>query len=243
MQTSHSAKQIASHLFCLVEGNPKTPRKHYSYFLIHPEGNILFHPLKRTSVLKRHEGLFAEHGGIRLQLLTHGAEASASCEWIHQRFGAGLYFHSSDAPPVARKTPCPVAYAFSSGHRVVDGLDAIPLAGHTLGFTAYKLSTSNATFLFIGDFLTPTNDEWTARVRKPLMQVGIANLKSLKKVSFSAALPNMSKGAATPPFNLSATERSCAIDSAIARLTKTPKALGRTARGRSPISVNLKSKL
>ena len=67
MQTSHSGKQIASHLFCLLEENPKTPLKHYSYFLIHPEGNILFHPLKRTSVLKRHEALFAEHGGIRLQ--------------------------------------------------------------------------------------------------------------------------------------------------------------------------------
>ena len=234
MQTSHSGKQIASHLFCLVEENPKTPIKHYSYFLIHPEGNILFHPLKGTAVLKRHEALFAEHGGIRLQLLTHGAEASASCEWIHQRFGAGLYFHSSDAPDVARKTRCPVAHAFSSGHRVVDGLDAIPLSGHTLGFTSYRLSTSKTTFLFTGDFLTLRDDEWSARVRKPLMQVGIANLNALKKVSFSAALPNMSKGAATPPFNLSATERIRAVDSAIARLAKTPIKLRRTARGRSP---------
>jgi hypothetical protein len=184
--------------------------------------------------LKRHEGLFAEHGGIRLQLLTHGAEASASCEWIHQRSGAGLYFHTSDAPQVARKTRSPIAHAFSSAHRVVDGLDAIPLSGHTVGFTAYKLSSSKATFLFTGDFRTPANDEWTAKVSKLLMQVGIANLNALKKVSFSAALPNMSKGAATPPFNLSATERSRAIDSAIARLTKTAKELGRTANGRSP---------
>jgi glyoxylase-like metal-dependent hydrolase (beta-lactamase superfamily II) len=234
VQTSHSGRQIASDLFGLVEENPKTRRKHYSYFLIHPEGNILFHPLKITSVLKRHEALFAERGGIRLQLLTHGAEASASCEWIHQKFGASLYFHSSDAPQVARKTRCPVAYGFSSGHRVVDGLDAIPLSGHTVGFTAYKLSTSNTTFLFIGDFLTLANEEWTAKVSKPLMQVGIANLNALKRVSFRAALPNMSKGAATPPFNLSATERRCAIDSAIARLTKTTKELGRTAKGRSP---------
>lgn len=234
MQTSHSGKQIASHLFCLVEENPKTPLKHYSYFLIHPEGNILFHPLKKTSALKRHEALFAEHGGIGLQLLTHGAEASASCEWIHQRFGAGLYFHSSDAPHVARKTRCPIAHAFLSGHRVVDGLDAIPLSGHTLGFTAYRLSTSNGTFLFTGDFLTLRNDEWTARVRKLLMKVGIANLNALKDISFSAVLPNMSKGPAIPPFNLSATERSCAIDSSIARLTKTPKELRRTVRGRSP---------
>jgi glyoxylase-like metal-dependent hydrolase (beta-lactamase superfamily II) len=217
----------------LVEGNPKTSRKHYSYFLIHPEGNILFHPLKGASALKRHEALFAKHGGIGLQLLTHGAEASASCEWIHHRFGAGLYFHTADAPRVARKTRCAVAHAFSSGHRVVDGLDAIPLPGHTPGFTAYKLSTSKATFLFAGDFLMPADDEWTVRVSKPLMQVGIANLNALKKISFTAVLPNMSKGAATPPFNLSETERRCAIDSAIAGLTKTPKKLGRTARRKS----------
>lgn len=139
---STPGSKILSRLFCLVEGNPKTPLKHYSYFLIHPEGNILFHPLKKTSVLKRHEALFAEHGGIRLQLLTHDTEAPSSCEWIHQRFGAGLYFHSSDAPHVARKSRCPIAHAFSSGHRVVDGLDAIPLSRHILGFTAYKLSTS-----------------------------------------------------------------------------------------------------
>lgn len=124
---------------------------------------------------------------------------------------------------LARKTRRPIAHAFSSGHRVVDGLDAIPLSGHTLGFTANKLSTSEATFLFTGDFLTLTNDEWTANVHKLLMQVGIANLNALKDISFSAVLPNMSKGPATPPFNLTAAERICAMDSAIARLTKTPK--------------------
>ena len=102
--------------FCLTEENPKTALKHYWYFLVRPEGNILFHPLKKTSLLKQHEPLFVERGGIKLQLLTHDAEASPSCEWVHERFGAGLYFHSLDAPQVARKTKCPVTFAFSSRH-------------------------------------------------------------------------------------------------------------------------------
>lgn len=222
--------QIAPGLFCLVEGTSKASLTHYSYFWIHPEGNILFHPLKKTSVLKRHEALFAEHGGIRLQLLTHDAEASASCEWLHQRFGAGLYLHGSDAPRIARKTRCPIAHLFSAGHRVVGGLDAIPLSGHTLGFTAYKLSTSEATFLFTGDFLTLRNDEWTARVNKLLMPVGIANLNALKNISFSAVLPNMSKGPAIAPFHLTKAERVSAVDSAIARLTKKSKQVPRPAK-------------
>src|SRR5215472_7645483 len=182
---------LVDRLFCLTEENPKSELKHYSYFLVRPEGNLLFHPLKKMTLLKRHESFFAEWGGIALQILTHDAEASSSCEWIHQRFGAGLYFHSSDTPHVARKTKCPIAHAFSSAHRVFDGLEAIPLTGHTLGFTAYRLTTPNAIFLFTGDSLTPTNDGWVANVYKLLMQVGIANLNAMKSFSFDAVLPNM----------------------------------------------------
>ena len=213
--------EIGQGLFCLSESNPKTGLSHYSYFLKRDGGNLLFHPLKKTSQLKNHAALFARHGGIKLQVLTHDAEASASCEWVHQRFGAGLYFHASDAPHVARKTRCPIAHAFSSGHRVFDGLDAIPLSGHTLGFTAYKLSTTEATYLFIGDFLVPKSGAWTAKIRKLLMPVGIANLNLLKTLDFDFLLPNGSKGPERPPFVLAPAERERAIDAAIAGLMKT----------------------
>jgi hypothetical protein len=76
------------------------------------------------------------------------------------------------------------------------------------------------TFLFTGDFLSPTADGWVARVHKLLRPVGIANLNALKETSFDAVLPNMSRGPGTPPFNLSAKERRSAVDIAIARLTK-----------------------
>ena len=223
MRPTPARTQVTERLFCLTEENPKTALKHYSYFLVRPEGNILFHPLKKTSLLKQHEPLFVECGGIKLQLLTHDAEASPSCEWVHQRFGAGLYFHSSDAPQVTRKTNCPVTFAFSSRHHVYNGLEAIPLTGHTLGFSAYKLTTPNATFLFTGDFLTRAEHGWIANVHKLLMQVGIANLDALKTSAFDAVLPNVSKGHAAPPFYLSPDERLRAIDGAIARLTKNPR--------------------
>ncbi len=232
MQNSGAGK-ITSRLFCLVDENAKAPLKHYSYFLIHPEGNVLFHALKKASLLKRHEALFAAHGGIKLQLLTHDAEASAACEWIHQRFGAGLYVHASDAPTAAHRTRCPIAHAFSSGHRVFDDLEAIPLSGHTLGFTAYRLSTSKATFLFSGDFLFPANDEWRARVHKLLTPVGIANLNALKDIAFSAILPNASRGPAAPPFKLTAAERVEAIEGAIAGVARTAKARNRKSVGRA----------
>ena len=193
---------------------------HHSYFLVHPEGNMLFHPLKKTALLKKQDALFEEHGGIRLQILTHDAEASASCQWINERFGAGIYVHSSDARNLAARTRCPVAQVFSARHRVADGLEAIPLSGHTLGFTAYRLELPEATFLFSGDFLSPIAGGWVARVYKLLMPVGVANLNSLKNISFDAILPNMSKGPGMPPFSLSAKEREGAIDAAIARLTK-----------------------
>ena len=212
--------QITEGLFCLADESSRTALRHYSYFLVHRAGNLLFHPLKKTSLLKRHEALFAEHDGVKLQVLTHDAEASSSCEWIHDRFGAGLYLHDSDAPQVKRKTKCPIAHTFPSGHRIYDGLDAIPLTGHTLGFTAYKLATPGITFLLTGDFLTPAGEGWIANVYKLLLPVGIANLKALKDTSFDAVLPNISKGLGMPPFKLTASERIRAIDQAIAGLTK-----------------------
>jgi len=225
--TSNPAVRIAEGLFCLNEENPGSGLKHYSYLLLHPQGNLLFHPLKKTAVLKRHESWLAEHGGIKLLMLTHDAEASASCDWLNQRFGAELYFHSSDSRHVTHKTRCPIAHAFSSGHQVFQGLDAIPLTGHTLGFTAYKLLTPGETFLFTGDFLSPANEAWVAKVHKLLMPVGIANLNALKDLEFDAMLPNMSKGQATPPFRLTASQRVVAIDSAVSKLTKKSKVKGR----------------
>jgi glyoxylase-like metal-dependent hydrolase (beta-lactamase superfamily II) len=213
-------KKLAEGLFCIVEKGSKTSRDHYSYFLVHSEGNLLFHPLKKSGLLKKQERLFAEHGGIKLQVLTHDAEASPSCEWINDRFGAAIYVHSSDFPRVTRKTRCPIAHAFSTGHQVVGGVDAIPLTGHTLGFTAYRVATPEVTFLITGDFLSPNADGWVARVRKPLTPIGVANLRTLKNISFDALLPNMSKGAGMPPSVLSTAERDRAIDGAISRLAK-----------------------
>src|SRR5215469_714159 len=163
--------QISDRLFCLTEAVPKSMIKHYSYFLARPAGNLLFHPLKKTSLLKRFENWFAESGGIALQVLTHDAEASKSCDWMYQRFRAGLYLHASDLPNVVRKSTCPVAKAFSSGHRLDDEVEAIPLSGHTLGFTAFRIKTPSGVFLLTGDFLVPTRAGWTANVYKLLMPV------------------------------------------------------------------------
>jgi len=116
-----------------------------------------------------------------------------------------------------------MTFAFSSRHHVYNGLEAIPLTGHTLGFSAYKLTTPDATFLFTGDFLTRAEHGWIANVHKLLMQAGIANLDALKTSAFDAVLPNVSKGHAAPPFYLSPDERLRAIDGAIARLTKNPR--------------------
>lgn len=211
--------KIAEGFFCLSESNLKTGLSHYSYFLKRDGGNLLFHPLKKTSELKKYAALFEEHGGIKLQLLTHDAEASASCEWVQQCYGAGLYFHVADTPHLKQKTKCPISTAFSARHQLDDGIEAIPLSGHTLGFTAYRLVTERV-FLFIGDFLVPKRGKWTANVRKLLMPVGIANLNLLKTLDFDYLLPNKSKGPERPPFALAPAERESSIDAAIAGLMK-----------------------
>lgn len=219
--------RITSDLFCLSESKPGNGPRHYSYFLKRDGGNLLFHPLKKTSELRKSAELFDGHGGIKLQILTHGAEASSTCEWIHQRYGAGLYFHHADKPHVLRKTKCPIATAFATGHQVDEGLEAVPLSGHTLGFTAYRLISPSGVFLFIGDFLVPKEGVWIANVYKLLMPVGIANLNELKRIGFDYLLPNKSKGPGQPPFKMGPAERESTIDDAISRLAGSTAAKGR----------------
>jgi len=177
--------------------------------------SLLFHPLKKTAELKKCSRLFDENGGIRLQLLTHDAEASSSCDWIHERYGAGLYFNAADTPHMVRKSACPIANSFSAAHRISDALEAIPLTGHTFGFTAYRLAHPEGVFLFIGDFLVPKGGVWVANVYKLLMPVGIENLKLLKEIEFDFLLPNESKGLLQSPFTLVGSSRGTAIDHAI----------------------------
>jgi glyoxylase-like metal-dependent hydrolase (beta-lactamase superfamily II) len=206
---------VADGLHCISETNPKTGLSHYTYFLKHGSGNLIFHPLKKTAELKKCARLFDESGGIKLQLLTHDAEASSSCDWVHERYGAGLYLNAADTPHLVRKTRCPIAKVFSGAHRISDDLEAIPLTGHTLGFTAFRLVRRDRVFLFIGDFLVPRAGLWVANVRKVLMPAGIENLKLLKKLEFDFLLPNKSKGPLQPPFRLVGSSRETAIDKAI----------------------------
>ncbi len=49
------------------------------------------------------------NGGVKLQLLKHDAEVSSSCDWICERFGAGLYRNAPDTPYLVRKSACPIA--------------------------------------------------------------------------------------------------------------------------------------
>lgn len=159
--------------------------------------------------------LFDDSGGVKLQLLTHDAEASSSCDWIYDRYGAGLYFNAADTPHLVLKSACPIANAFSGAHRISEELDAIPLTGHTLGFTAYRLIHRDGVFLFIGDFLVPKGRTWVANVYKLLLPVGIESLKLLNKLEFDFLLPNESKGQLQPPFKLVGSSRDAAIGNAI----------------------------
>ena len=215
--------KIADGLHCISETNPKTGLSHYSYFLKCDSGNLLFHPLKKTAELEKCSRLFDENGGVKLQLLTHDAEASSSCDWIHERYGAGLYFNAADTPHLVRKSACPIANAFSGAHRISDAIEAIPLTGHTLGFTAYRLVHLDGVFLFIGDFLVPKVGVWAANIYKLLMPIGIENLKLLKRLEFDFLLPNKSKGSPQPPFKLVGSDREAAINDAILALERKQK--------------------
>jgi glyoxylase-like metal-dependent hydrolase (beta-lactamase superfamily II) len=164
----------------------------YCYFLVRAEGNLLFQGPDEKSFYESHRSFFEEHGGIALQVLTHGPEASPVNAAVAESFDAPLYAHEWDRPEIEKKSGLALDHAFSERHALPGrGVEAIPLPGHTLGFTAYRVEAGGTRFLLLADLLVRNKKRWRAKVNKLLRDHGIASLGTVRGLDVEVMLPNM----------------------------------------------------
>ena len=180
--------------------NPKNGRKRFCYFLKQKAGNVLFHGPDSKRFYADHGAFFEDSGGIRHHVFTHGSETSPECKIPEENWGTTNWLSTRDVPYLRKSSqglefrPPPLK------GRWIPNLKAVPLPGHSPGFTGYLVKRPDRTYLIIGDFINPAGKglPWRARVPHPLLhQPGLASLATVGKLKFDVFLPNQT-GAPKP---------------------------------------------
>jgi glyoxylase-like metal-dependent hydrolase (beta-lactamase superfamily II) len=120
----------------------------HSYFVAHPDGNLLIDSPRYAAELVRWIG---DAGGIAHILLTHRDDVADADKYARQ-FGARVWIHRDD------KSAAPYAtdlLEHNAAQILAPGVRAIPVPGHTRGSVVYLLHDH---VLFAGDSLA-----WSAR--------------------------------------------------------------------------------
>ena len=187
----------------------------HAYILRLPNENLLFHGPDRVAVYKH----FAdEFNGISRHILSHHADASPACQYVANTLGAKPYVHIDDAVNTAKRAKIPVDGNFLDEHQVADGLKAIPLPGHSSGFTVYIWQGSRGRYLFGGDIIFTDPKGWTAFFDHKPYEVGLNSLKRLRDLDVDYLLLNESLGDVVPPVPFARGQREQAVSEAIDRV-------------------------
>jgi glyoxylase-like metal-dependent hydrolase (beta-lactamase superfamily II) len=207
-----------------VISNPSAGRKtRHSYLLVRESGNLLFHGPDQASFYKQYGDFFDEQGGIGLQVLTHAPEASPACAAVLSRWKADLYLHEWDLPEMVRKSGLSTEKIFSGRHMLPGGdVEAIPLPGHTLGFTGYRFEIDGGRFLVSGDMIVENIKGWRAKVPKVLAELGAKSLETLRGIEVDFLIPNQSSDQG-PPIPFGHDERERIVDEAADALARKAK--------------------
>jgi len=115
-----------------------------SYFIQHPQGNILIDSPRFTPPLVKR---FEEMGGIRYLYLTHQDDV-ADHQKYREHFGCSRILHTDDINSGTREVE--IQLTGSQAYQLATDLLIIPVPGHTKGHTVLLYKDK---FLFTGDHL------------------------------------------------------------------------------------------
>jgi glyoxylase-like metal-dependent hydrolase (beta-lactamase superfamily II) len=192
----------------------------HAYYLVLPDMRLLFHGPDRVDFYKQHHAFFSEHGGIDRQVMNHGADASPACTYVEKTYGAPIYIHDDDVDHAIRKRKGPVSGSFSKSHSVTTGLEAIPLPGHTPGFTVFLWRAPGTRYLIAGDIIFEDPQSWTAFLGEGLYQLGARSLQRLGEIECDVLLPNETAGENTPPIRFGESERRAILQDVLRRVSR-----------------------
>jgi glyoxylase-like metal-dependent hydrolase (beta-lactamase superfamily II) len=130
-----------------------------------------------------------ELGGLSRHYLNHWHEAAfGGGDRIARAFEAPLFCHENERPSVSETSA--VAGTFSTRHSDGDGLEVIPIPGHTSGATAYLWDSGRHRCLFTGDSLWLREGEWVAAVLESSDRAAyIESLGLIRELEFDMLVP------------------------------------------------------
>ncbi len=189
-----SLTQIAPDLWA----TPHHPVADYAntraYLLTRPQGNVLIYGLgfQRDEADEDVLDEIAALGGVQLQLLSHGDEASHSLQAVRERFGSRLACSAVEVSQIDRYAEglgIDLAWDPDCADEAFDGLEIMSTPGHTLGSISIRYESPHGqTYLFTGDTIVPKEDGgWVVNVAE--QQGGTAadlerSLLALREQSF-----------------------------------------------------------
>ena len=166
-----SLTQIAPDLW----GTPHWPVEDYAntraYLLTRPQGNVLIYGLgfQRDEADEDLLDEIAALGGVQVQILSHGDEASLSLEAVRQRFGSRLACSAVEVDQIdnyAEGLSIDLAWEPDCADDALDGLEIMATPGHTRGSISVRYESPHGqTYLFTGDTIVPKDDGgWVVNV-------------------------------------------------------------------------------
>lgn len=141
------------------------------YLLTRPQGNVLIYGLgfQRDEADEDVLDEMAALGGVQVQLLSHGDEASHSLQAVRERFGSRLVCSAMEVDQIddyAEGLGIDIAWEPGCADESLEGLEMMATPGHTIGSISVRYESPHGqTYLFTGDTIVPKDDGgWAVNV-------------------------------------------------------------------------------
>lgn len=175
-----------------------------SYFIQHPEGNILVDsPRFAGSLVRRIEAM----GGVRWMYLTHKDDI-AEHQRFHDSFGCERIIHEDDV--VRGLENAEIIIRGDDPVKLADDLTIIPVPGHTRGSTCLHYAEK---FLFTGDHLAWSDEANSLRASPNVCwfdwSAQTASMARLRDYPFEWVLPGHGQRANRPAPEMAARVEDC----------------------------------
>lgn len=144
-----------------VQPSKVTPTKYCSFFVVHPEGNLLFPCFAKGAGIDSAFEAIGGMGGISAQLLGDMHLKSNHCDVLHERFGAWAHCSAPELDDVSKSVKNAKAFPFHK-HLLFPHVQVIPTPGHRPGGTCFLVEVDGQRALFAGDNVGYDGEHWTA---------------------------------------------------------------------------------
>ncbi|ALI10222.1 hypothetical protein AO356_26545 [Pseudomonas fluorescens] len=144
-----------------VQPSKVTPTKYCSFFVVHPQGNLMLPCFAKGASIEGDFEAMANMGGVSAQLLGDMHLKSNHCDVLHKRFGAWTYCSEPERDDVGKSVGSVKAFPFHR-HHLFPHVEVIPTPGHRPGGTCFLVEMDGFRALFAGDNVGYDGANWTA---------------------------------------------------------------------------------